>query len=386
VDLKDKTDRELREDLEQKLRRCGFAAAVRAEAWGYDTGRVRSGKAESGGALQALTVERAITSWRHTSSFSRLAKHDPGALAAHFDQEEGRDHDQAPSQLAAPEGDAAVERTAARVTPNPMTFSPITLATFPRGARTGNLFHEILEEIDFAAEDSQLELITAAKLRSYGIAGSPAQLEQWRQEAVTGMKQALAVPLLPEAFALRDVQASKRLVELEFRMPVGSRDLALTRQRLAQVFRDHPSSAVVGDYTARIEALGFRELNGFLVGFIDLVFEHEGRWFVVDYKTNHLGDTLGDYDSRAMALAMGESHYYLQYHLYTVALHRYLTHFLKRYDYARDFGGVLYLFLKGMHPNAPAGSGVFFEKPPLGRIEALSRLLAGSATESRVSA
>lgn len=379
-DLGKMTDPELHADLEQKLRRCGFAAAVRSESWSYDAVRDRSDKTDRGRSLQALTLERAITSWRHTSSFSRLAKHDPGSQGAQFDREEGRDHDQSPSQLA-PEGNATVERTAARLTP-----SPIALATFPRGARAGNLFHEILEEVDFAAEDSQLELITAAKLRSYGIAGSPAQLEQWREEAVAGLKQALAVPLLPEAFALRDVQSPKRLVELEFRMPVGSRDLALTRQRLANVFRDHPSPAVVSDYAARVEALGFRELTGFLVGFIDLVFEHEGRWFVVDYKTNHLGDTLNDYDTPAMARAMGESHYYLQYHLYTVALHRYLVHFLKHYDYARDFGGVLYLFLKGMHPKAPAGSGVFFEKPPLARIEALSRLLAGAAAESRVSA
>jgi exodeoxyribonuclease V beta subunit len=375
-DLGKKTDGELQEDLEQKLRRCGFAAAVRAEPWGYDAVRSRSDRADPGRLLQALTVESAITTWRHTSSFSRLAKHDPRSVVAHFDQEEGRDHDQAPLLLAA-EADSTAEPTAARTAP-----SPITLATFPRGARAGNLFHEILEEIDFAAEDSQLELITAAKLRSYGIAGSPAQLEQWREEAVTGLKQALAAPLLPATFALRDVQSPKRLVELEFRMPVGSRDLALTRQRLAKVFRDHPSQAVSSDYPAHIEALGFRDLAGFLVGFIDLVFEHEGRWFVVDYKTNHLGDALGDYDTPAMARAMSESHYYLQYHLYTVALHRYLAHFLKRYDYEHDFGGVFYLFLKGMHPKAPAGSGVFFEKPPLARIEALSRLLAG-ATESR---
>jgi exodeoxyribonuclease V beta subunit len=121
------------------------------------------------------------------------------------------------------------------------------------------------------------------------------------------------------------------------------------------------------------------------VGFIDLVFEHQGRWFLVDYKTNHLGDTLGDYGAVAMARAMAESHYYLQYHIYTVALHRYLTHLQKGYDYQQHFGGVLYLFLKGMHPNAPPGSGISFEKPPLARIEALSRLLAGN-TERRVSA
>jgi exodeoxyribonuclease V beta subunit len=132
--------------------------------------------------------------------------------------------------------------------------------------------------------------------------------------------------------------------------------------------------------------LAFRDLSGFLVGFVDLVFEHEGRWYVVDYKTNHLGDTIADYDTRAMTRALVESHYYLQYHIYTVALHRYLKHFLKGYDYGQHFGGVFYLFIKGMHPKAPPGSGVYFEKPPLGRIEALSALLAGTEAESRISA
>jgi exodeoxyribonuclease V beta subunit len=259
-----------------------------------------------------------------------------------------------------------------------------------------------LEEIDFAAGDQQLEAITAAKLRSYGIAGSSAELERWRTQAVTALRESLAMPLLPEKFALRDVKSANKLAELEFRMPVGSQEFSFTRQRLANVFRVHASPstgpstgsgrssgaspAIPESYPRHIEQLAFRDLSGFLVGFVDLVFQHEGRWYVVDYKTNHLGDTIADYDTRAMTRALVESHYYLQYHIYTVALHRYLKHFLKGYDYGQHFGGVFYLFIKGMHPKAPPGSGVYFEKPPLGRIEALSALLAGTEAESRISA
>lgn len=390
--LSKKTDRELREDLERNLRRCGFAAAVRRQALHCEIGERRAGNSEAAGSLQALTVERSITSWRYTSSFSRLVKHEPGALAV-FDQEESRDHDQSPLAIGSG-GTEAVQVAAAPIA--------ITLSDFPRGARTGNLFHEILEEIDFAAGDQQLESITAAKLRSYGIAGSSDELERWRNQAVTALRESLAVPLLPEKFALRDVKNANKLAELEFRMPVGSKDMSFTRQRLASVFRTHASPstgsgagpAIPESYPRHIEQLAFRDLSGFLVGFVDLVFEHEGRWYVVDYKTNHLGDSVADYDTRAMTQALVESHYYLQYHIYTVALHRYLKHFLKGYDYQQHFGGVFYLFIKGMHPQAPPGSGVFFEKPPLARIEALSALLAGVAAgeteftgaEGRVSA
>jgi exodeoxyribonuclease V beta subunit len=376
-ELAKKTDDELQRDLEQKLRRCGFAAAVRTAAWGYEIDRRRGSEAAAGSALHALPVARAIRSWRHTSSFSRLVKHEHTAQGAQFDQEESRDHDQTPLAIAPSTETPRVSAAAP---------TPITLIDFPRGARAGNLFHEILEEVDFAAEEQQLALITAAKLRSYGIAGSSEQLERWREQAVKALGQALAVPLLPEAFALRDVKATQRKAELEFRMPVGAGELSLTQRGLAAVFRAHPSPVLPASYAARVEALGFRELSGFLVGFIDLVFEHQGRWFLVDYKTNHLGDTLADYGASAMAGAMAESHYYLQYHIYTVALHRYLSHRLKGYDYQRHFGGVFYLFLKGMHPQAPPGSGILFEKPPLARIEALSRLVAGASLPKQVSA
>jgi exodeoxyribonuclease V beta subunit len=120
--------------------------------------------------------------------------------------------------------------------------------------------------------------------------------------------------------------------------------------------------------------MGFLPLRGWLKGFIDLVFVHEGRYYLADYKTNHLGDTLPAFAPDRLAVAMAHSHYYLQYHLYSVALHRYLERRLPSYDYDRDFGGVYYLFIKGMTPEQP-GSGVFYERPPRARIVALSERL-----------
>jgi exodeoxyribonuclease V beta subunit len=114
-------------------------------------------------------------------------------------------------------------------------------------------------------------------------------------------------------------------------------------------------------------------------GYIDLVFEHAGRYYLADYKTNYLGATAADYLPAQLEPAMRASHYDLQYLIYSVALHRHLRNRLPDYDYARDFGGVYYLFLRGMDPAHEAGCGIFFEQPAPSLIQALDELFAGGS-------
>jgi exodeoxyribonuclease V beta subunit len=160
-------------------------------------------------------------------------------------------------------------------------------------------------------------------------------------------------------------------------MPVARAGERVSPERLARAFAEHPSAVVPASYAERLKTLGFESLRGYLKGFIDLVFVHEGRWYVVDYKTNHLGDTLGEYDAQRMQREMADSHYYLQYHLYALAVDRFLTRVEPGYKYETDFGGVYYLFIKGMR--AGRNTGVFFEKPPSARLAALSALFDGGA-------
>jgi exodeoxyribonuclease V beta subunit len=114
-----------------------------------------------------------------------------------------------------------------------------------------------------------------------------------------------------------------------------------------------------------------------LKGFIDLVFEHDGRFYVVDYKSNHLGPMPRDYGASSLVEAMLHHDYFLQYHLYVVAVHRWLSRRLRDYDYERHFGGVYYLFARGMSAEHP-GMGVFVDRPSHARTEALSRVLEGA--------
>jgi exodeoxyribonuclease V beta subunit len=71
----------------------------------------------------------------------------------------------------------------------------------------------------------------------------------------------------------------------------------------------------------------------------------------------------------------------LQYHLYALALHRHLGLRVADYDYERDFGGVFYLFVRGMSERHPPGTGVYFDRPTLALLEELSDALGvgGSA-------
>jgi exodeoxyribonuclease V beta subunit len=118
-------------------------------------------------------------------------------------------------------------------------------------------------------------------------------------------------------------------------------------------------------------------VNGLLKGFIDLVFEHQGRWYVADYKSNWLGGHAGAYTAEAMRDSVLQSRYDLQYAIYTLALHRQLKARLPGYDYGRHMGGVLYLYLRGVDGE---GHGVHGERLPFALVDALDRLFATGGT------
>jgi len=122
--------------------------------------------------------------------------------------------------------------------------------------------------------------------------------------------------------------------------------------------------------------------EGFLKGFIDLIFEFNGRFYIVDWKSNSLGHRVEDYDVAAMRREITERSYDLQYHLYTGALDKFLRARLAGYDYEKHFGGVRYIFLRGVTPEKPE-LGIFHARPTAGKITQLSALL-GSDLEVKL--
>lgn len=158
------------------------------------------------------------------------------------------------------------------------------------------------------------------------------------------------------------------ITEMQFHLPLG----VMSRTALSTaLLADHapgPSTAF-SDWAKQISAWSFSDFTGFFQGYIDLIFEHESRWYIVDYKSNHLDD----YDSDHLEAAMFEKNYLLQARLYALALHRHLAVHLPDYNYETHFGGVLYLFVRGF-----PSEGVWFERPSLSVTSALETLFTNT--------
>ena len=171
------------------------------------------------------------------------------------------------------------------------------------------------------------------------------------------------------------------LLQTPLALPVGSQRVSLAQlapeacqAEMEFLFAAHSVSvsgldrAVTGAILpgARRPALQEVQVNGMLKGFIDLVFCHASRYYILDYKSNHLGDGLVAYGPPALAAAMLEHRYDLQYALYTLALHRLLKARLPGYDFDRHVGGAVYLFLRGVDGE---GRGVYGDRPSRPLIE-----------------
>ncbi len=128
-------------------------------------------------------------------------------------------------------------------------------------------------------------------------------------------------------------------------------------------------------YASRVKKMQMERLRGFLGGFIDLVFQWQDRWYLLDYKTNRLGKTLADYTAERLGAAMVHHDYLLQYHLYALALDRLLRQRVSDYDYECNFGGAIYLFTRGFVPAAGGSHGVYFHRPKADVIDAMSSAL-----------
>ena len=138
--------------------------------------------------------------------------------------------------------------------------------------------------------------------------------------------------------------------------------------------------AVLGRFSAYRslgEGLSFDPVRGLMKGFIDLVLRYQGRYYIVDYKSNHLGDRFADYASDGLGAVMAAHRYDLQYLVYTVALHRFLKVRLAGYDYRKHFGGVYYLFLRGLHPDRGPACGLFYHLPDPELVQVLDDFFAG---------
>lgn len=252
-------------------------------------------------------------------------------------------------------------------------IAPVTgIFAFPKGARAGTCLHDILEHLEFTEEGEHAarHLITE-KLRGYGFE------DKWADTIYAMVQKVLSASLDPAdpELKLRKIGAKDRLHELEFVFPLRR----ITPDVLKTIFGAHTGTNLDKGVPERIGRLHFSPVRGFLKGFMDLVFHWGGKFYLVDWKSNFLGHRIEDYGPDGLRQAMGEGNYYLQYHLYTLALDQYLRMRLPgyRYRYKESFGGIFYLFLRGVDPGRGEDFGIFRDRPSPERVNAMREALIG---------
>ncbi len=281
--------------------------------------------------------------------------------------------DTTPDARAAPVPESAREAIALETGAEPARAHPRAgddIHLFPRGAAAGTFLHDLLE---WAADEGLARAAADADLRRQFLEprchsghwqGQATLLDRWLSALLT-----TPLPLDGDPIALADLTSYQP--EMEFWFAVADTPVATIDQRVQQA---------VAPGQARPTLLPGR-LGGMMKGFVDLVFEHGGRYWVADYKSNWLGPEDASYSADAMREAVLDKRYDVQYAIYLLALHRLLKARLPGYaddpaaGYERHVGGALYLFLRGI--DEPTQHGCYVDKPPAEQIVALDDLLAG---------
>ncbi|NRA62124.1 MAG: PD-(D/E)XK nuclease family protein, partial [Psychrobium sp.] len=241
----------------------------------------------------------------------------------------------------------------------------LSIFNFPRGAHAGVFLHTLFEEIDFvhahgdSLRDKVSELLEASEFD-----------EKWLDVLLKLVSDVLDCSL-NDGFSLRQLAMKDKQVEMEFFMPLSKfscddvNDILTTHDPLSK----------------QAKPLQFMQVQGMLKGFIDLVFVKDNKYYILDYKSNHLGDQCTDYGVDQLSEVMIGHRYDFQYQLYSLALHRLLRSRITDYDYETHFGGVYYLFLRGMEQGQEHNHGIFYNRPSQLLVQELDQLFSEGASK-----
>jgi exodeoxyribonuclease V beta subunit len=228
-----------------------------------------------------------------------------------------------------------------------------------KGAFTGNLVHHLMEHIDFSQPAYWSNTVSKSLQRM-----APG-LEATHSDGLKQMTEELSELELrggDHSWQLKQLTPARRLTELEFNFPVQE---FMTRELMSLSSSDTPFHLKDG-----------QEWQGLMNGKIDFIGYQEGRYYIVDWKTNHLGYQIDDYGAAAVQEAMSNNNYHLQYFIYLSALYKFLQQRLPDFDYDQHIGGVYYLFVRGIRRKGE--QGIFYRRPSHEELLAFMRVLGKS--------
>ncbi|PKI17916.1 UvrD-helicase domain-containing protein [Colwellia sp. 12G3] len=281
-----------------------------------------------------------------------------------------------------------------------------------KGAHTGNLLHDILEQTDFCTPDwqesMQKPLLAYGELNGNNTNTGSKGTSFIADDLIDWLEEVLSAPFIANNKSdnkkdnntsnnidndalgcLADLASNKTLRESEFYFPMQGGGTSA----LANLLTDHRNSAERNNTEGKGTSLrypvmlpSYKKLSGMMHGFIDLIFEYQGKYYLCDYKSSHLGDNFQDYQFDALLDNVEKNYYDLQYLIYSLALHRYLKQTLVDYDVNQHFGGVYYLYLRGMTTDpAHQGAGVYYRKITEQEINNLEALFSDNSADQKKS-
>lgn len=230
---------------------------------------------------------------------------------------------------------------------NENDYNQFVFHELTKGAKIGTFIHDILENIRFSQSDNWKYAIERSVARFM-----PDKKEAYSENIEQFLNQVLhtEIDTGTDRFKLSDISDDELLHEMEFDFPMELFNV----KNLENLRNNGIAIKNADEYPQQIE--------GIMTGFVDLFFRHNGKFYVLDWKTNYLGPRVEDYSPENLEEAMGDNNYHLQYLIYSYAVKLYLEHRLgDTFDFGRDFGGVLYLFVRGMRNGKD--SGIYFAIP-----------------------
>ncbi|CAL4324632.1 exodeoxyribonuclease V subunit beta [Buchnera aphidicola] len=216
---------------------------------------------------------------------------------------------------------------------------------FPRGKKTGILIHDILKEINFTKTIDYTWFYK--KVEKYNIH------KKWLLILYNWINNIIHTPFTENNIILSDLKKKNYIQELEFFLPIKKK---ISSKSLNNIL------PLVNSIDNISKPLFFNSFSGFIKGFIDLLFMWNKKYYILDYKSNWLGNNNSEYSQENIKKEIIKHRYDLQYHIYATAAHQYLKQKIKKYHYDTHFGGILYIFLRAID-NKNKKNGIFYILP-----------------------
>jgi exodeoxyribonuclease V beta subunit len=259
----------------------------------------------------------------------------------------------------------------------------LLIPDYLKGALLGTFLHKVMEVLDFSraiSDKDYLKEIVEHLLSGSGLMSSDdsnfddtvsfliKSVHTWLTQVLCGHNGS--------SFSLVDIDIEKQLAEVRFAFAteINSQSIKSLNAAFAKEFKGDSAKE-------NLSKLGLNwrnrnDIDGLIIGSVDYIFEKDNRYYIVDWKSNYLGNSPEDYTPSNLAKAIAKERYHLQFSLYTLALDQHLRLCLgDKWDYERDFGGVYYIYLRGFGSKADSDHGAFFCRPSLKFITELSQIL-----------